>query len=114
MIISSGEKIHVIMRRMYEKQVQRHFLGVVVDAESAVVRAEGYVFIYESISGQYEKQADRRVTILDLSESGYIVNILPSSLDLDDLRYELVDRDHTALVDGKGFELDINEFGSNR
>ena len=114
MIIGTGEKIHVIMRRMYEKQVQRHFLGTVLEAEGAVVRAQGHVFIYENISGKYEKKDDQRTTILDLSESGYIVNVLPEAVHLQDLRYEVVDRDHTALIDGKGFELDINEFGANR
>ena len=114
MIIGINEKIHVIMRRTYEKQVQRHFLGIVLEAEGPVVRAQGHVFVFDGITGRYEKKDDRRTTISDLSGSGYIVNVLPESVELGDLRYAVVNQDYTALVDGKGFELDINEFGSNR
>jgi len=114
MIIGIGEKIHVMRRRVYEKQVQRHFLGIVMEAEGAVVRAQGHAFIFDGISGRYEKKDNQRTTICDLAGSGYIVNVLPEAVQLQDLRYEVVDRDYTALVDGKSFELDINEFGSNR
>ncbi|MGD8340955.1 MAG: hypothetical protein PVH89_09240 [Gammaproteobacteria bacterium] len=40
--------------------------------------------------------------------------MLPESVQLDDLRYEVVNGEYTVLVDGRGFELDIDEFGSNR
>jgi hypothetical protein len=60
------------------------------------------------------KKAEPRTTILDVSESGYVVNILPRSVSLSDLRYETVDREFLAVVDGKGFALDVNEFGAKR
>jgi hypothetical protein len=114
LIIEKGEKIHVVMRRIFESQVQRHFAGAVGEVEGAIVRAVGYVFIYDLMKAQYTKKAEMRTTILDLSQSGYIVNVLPTSVVINDLRYETVNREYLAVVDGKGFSLDVNEFGSKR
>jgi hypothetical protein len=114
MLVSQGEKFHVVMRRAYEGQVRRHFIGQADAVTDAVVRATGYVFIYEDIDAQYIKKETPRTTILDLAESGYIVNFIPQSVNIDDLRYEIVDQKFLVVTDGKGFILDINEFGPNR
>ncbi|MGB5490165.1 MAG: hypothetical protein WBM76_04995 [Woeseiaceae bacterium] len=114
MIIIPGEKFHVVMRRNYENQVQRHFIGAADVVEGSVVRASGYAFIYDEMKAQYIKKPVKRTTILDLSESGYIVNLIPSTIDIDELRYETIDRTFLAISDGKGYLLDINEFGTKR
>jgi hypothetical protein len=114
MIIGKGEKIHVMMRRMFEGQVRRHLAGEVLQAEGSVVRVRGFVFIYDETKAQYVKKANERTTILDLSESGYIVNVLPESVIVGELRYETIDRTFLVVVDGRGFSLDINEFGVKR
>ena len=77
MIISEGEKFHVVMRRMYEGQLQRHFVGRADAVAGAVVRATGYVFIYDETKARYIKKDSQRTTLFDLSESGYIVNFIP-------------------------------------
>ena len=102
------------MRRMYDGQLQRHFAGQVEAADGAVVRATGYIFIYDDDKAQYIKKTAKRTTILNLAESGYIVNFIPSTVNLDDLRYEVIDRTFLAFTDGKNFVLDINEFNTRR
>ena len=114
MIIIPGEKFHIVMRRNYESQVQRHFIGAADVVEGSVVRASGYAFIYDETKAQYIKKPVKRTTILDLAESGYIVNLLPSTVDIDELKYETIDRTFLAISDGKGYLLDINEFGIKR
>ena len=44
MIVSKGEKVHVIMRRFFDEAVRRHFVGEIKEADGAIVRLEGYVF----------------------------------------------------------------------
>lgn len=66
MIITQGEKFHVVMRRTYENQVRRHFIGQVDVAVDAVVRATGYVFIYDESKAQYIKNAAQRTTVMNL------------------------------------------------
>lgn len=114
MIIEVDEKFHVVMRRHYENQVQRHFIGKVDAVMGAIVRATGYAFIYDEMKAQYLKKDVPRTTIMNLAESGYIVNILPPTVDIDDLRYETIDRNFLALTDGKDYRLDINEFSTRR
>ena len=114
MLIETGEKIHVIMRRTFESQVRRHIAGEVVAASGAEVRVTGYVFVYDEKSAQYVRKSPMRTTILDLSSSGYIVNVLPESIDLEAVRYETIDRAELFFTDGKGFRLNINEFGIRR
>jgi len=114
MIIKQGEKFHIVMRRNYEAQIQRHFVGAADEVDGAIVRSTGYVFIYDEMKAQYIKKKTPRTTILDLSESGYIVNIIPSDVVIDELRYATIDRAYLALTDGTGFELDINEYGLKR
>ncbi|MDH3338135.1 MAG: hypothetical protein OER22_04025 [Gammaproteobacteria bacterium] len=114
MVVDQGEKFHVIMRRNYEGQVKRHFIGQADAVTGAVVRATGYVFIYDEMKAQYIKKKSKRTTIMDLAGSGYIVNFMPQSVDIENLRYETIDRTFLAVTDGKDFLLDINEFGTKR
>ena len=102
------------MRRNYEAQIQRHFIGKADVVEGSIVRATGYAFIYDTVKVQYVKKKAPRTTILDLAESGYIVNLIPASVNLDDLKYETIDRSFLTLTDGKGYTLDINEFSTRR
>ena len=113
-MISPGEKIHVIYRRLFETEVRRHFIGEVVEREGSVVRMQGTVAIFDTSKNQYIKKPEKRSTLFNLSESGYIVNIIPSSTELSELQYLTNPRGHLVLSDGKEFSLDINEFGSNR
>lgn len=114
MIVNVDEKFHVVMRRHYENQVQRHFIGKVDAVMGAIVRATGYAFIYDEMKAQYVKKDVPRTTIMNLAESGYIVNVIPPSVNIDDLAYETIDRKFLALTDGKDYRLDINEFSTRR
>jgi len=113
-LINVDEKFHVVMRRHYENQVQRHFIAKVDAVMGAIVRATGYAFIYDDTKAQYIKKDVPRTTIMNLAESGYIANIIPPSVDIDELRYEMIDRKFLALTDGKDYRLDINEFNTRR
>lgn len=114
MLIEPGEKIHVIMRRTFESQVRRHLAGEVIAVSGAAVRVTGYVFIYDDRAARYVRKNSKRTTILDLGSSGYIVNIIPPSVDLESVRYETIDREELFFTDGKDYRLNINEFGPRR
>lgn len=112
MAVSKGEKVHVVIRRLFDDAVRRHFAGEIKEAEGPVVRLEGYAFIYEEVTIQYVRKPGRRTTIIDLSESGYIANIIPADVDIDALSYQYVTGGNLVVTDGKNFSLDINEFGA--
>ena len=111
MVIEKGNKVHVIYRALYDSSTRRHFLGEVVAAEGALCRLEGYVFVLDPESDLYKKKPEKRITIIDLAESGYIVNVLDQNVVLADVAYKYLENIGRVATDGKGFVLDINEFG---
>jgi hypothetical protein len=53
MVLKVGEKIHVIVRRRWEDDLRRHFVGEVTEATENVARAKGYVFVFHSGTNEY-------------------------------------------------------------
>tara|TARA_R110002073_G_scaffold189837_1_gene348700 strand:- start:146 stop:394 length:249 start_codon:yes stop_codon:yes gene_type:complete len=75
MVIEVGGKLHIMYRSLYEKSTRRHFIGSVVAAKDSLCRIEGFVFIYDERKTEFVRKPELRTTIIDLAESGYIVNI---------------------------------------
>lgn len=114
MLIEIGEKAHIVTRRLFDENIRRHFVGEVVAVDGVVARMEGYTFIYDAKKNQYLKAPEKQISIYDLSESGYVVNIISKDVDIEKLEYKTVDRVHLVITDGELFSLGIHEFGVNR
>lgn len=114
MIIKTGEKLHVITRRLFDGDVRRHFSGVVTEVEGALVRLEGYVFVFEGGTNSWIKRPEKRTRILSVGDSGHIVKVMPQNVDLEALTYKLSPAKHMCVTDEKEYWLDINEFGAQR
>lgn len=112
MIIAKGEKVHFTYRALYENSTRRHFLGEVVAADGAVCRLLGYAFVYYPKVGTFQRKPETRTTIVDLAESGYIVNVISPDVDLNSVVYRYERGIGLIATDDKGFELNINEFGT--
>jgi hypothetical protein len=108
-VINNGEIVHVLHR--FEKEVKRHFIGEVEGIEPGVVRVSGYVFVVDDPhTHQFVKRPDRRVKLVPLTDGELLINVLPASVNLEDLRYE--DRNHRLyLTDGKKWQMDLKEYG---
>ena len=110
-ILSSGEKIHVMHRRRFEKDVRRHFVGEVESYEQGVARASGYVFVIDDLSKHlFVKRPDRRTKLISIMSGDVIVNIIPETVDLQQVAYELKDRS-LVVTDGSAWSMDVKEFG---
>lgn len=114
MLIEIGEKVHIVTRRLFDESIRRHFVGEVVAADGVVARMEGYTFIYDAKKNQYIKAPGKQISIYDLSESAYIVNVISKEVDIEKLIYKTIDRVHLVITDEKSFSLGIHEFGINR
>ncbi len=112
MIIEVGEKIHVIYRALYDNSIRRHFLGEVKAAEGPACRLEGFVFVYDQKTTQFVRKPEKRVTIIDATQSGYIVNIIDREVNLDNVIYKYAQGVGLIATDNKSFSLNINEFGA--
>lgn len=110
MIVATGEKLHVMTRPLFERDVRRHFVGEVVAGNDALVRLRGYVFVYEPERGQFIRRSDPRVRILNLADPLQIVKVLPVQVVIEDLVYRLEGDGSLVVTDGRQFKMDINEF----
>jgi reverse gyrase len=110
-ILSPGEKIHVIHRRQFEKDARRHFVGEVESYEHGIARASGYVFVVDDLNKHmFVKRPDRRTKLIPISSGEVIVNVIPESVDVERVHYELKDR-ALHVTDGKSWRIDVKEFG---
>jgi hypothetical protein len=114
MLISEGEKIHVIARRNFDNDVRRHFVGEVRSVGAAAMRVEGYTFIFDQVNNYYIRQPDKRIRIIALADSGNIITVIPRDINLDALIYRHTQDNRVVMTDGSDYCLDINEFGPNR
>ncbi len=114
MIFEPGEKIHVIIRRLFEMDVRRHFIGEIVGASESVVKVKGYVIVLNSATNQYELNTDTRVRIVSLIDARNIINVIPRDAKIEDAKYVLTNEKRLVVTDGETFTLDINEFSTTR
>jgi hypothetical protein len=112
MIVEISEKVHVTCRALYENSSRRHFLGEVQAAAGAICRLEGFVFVYDQKSTMFIRRAEKRTTIIDLAESGYVVNFIDPEVILDNISYKYLQGIGLVATDGQAFSLNINEFGA--
>ncbi|HQU89238.1 MAG TPA: hypothetical protein PK620_10095 [Denitromonas sp.] len=112
MVVEVGEKVHVVYRALYESAIRRHFLGEVVAVDRGLCRLEGFAFVYDAKATVFLKRAERRFTIVDLGDSGYVVNLIESRVDIDAVTYKYLSNIGLVATDGKSFVLNINEFGA--
>ena len=112
MILQKGEKLHVVTRRLFETDLKRHFAGEVVDVSETVVRLSGYAFIFDAWANMYTKRPEKRERIVPLGDSGFILTLIPSEVDLEKLQYAMSKDNRLIMTDGKDFSLDIHEFGA--
>lgn len=110
MIVDKGEKVHIVYRALYEHSNRRHFLGEVLTADGSVCRLKGFVFVYDKNAATFMRKPEPRVTIIDLAESGYVVNIVDPGVNLEQVVYRYLEGVGLTATDGKDFALNINEF----
>ena len=110
-LLSPGEKIHVMHRRRFEKDVRRHFVGLVEAYEQGTARTCGYVFVIDDLSKHlFVKRPDRRTKLVPVASGDVIVNVIPETVDLERVAYQLKDRT-LWVTDGSGWRMDLKEFG---
>lgn len=112
-VVRIGEKLHVMARRLFEEDIRRHFAGEVTAVSGALVELRGFTFILDGGTNEFRRLSGERRRIFTVGDAGYVVNKIPSGVNLEALSYRVVDR-QTVITDGASFSLPINEFGAAR
>jgi hypothetical protein len=109
MILRSGEKIHVIHRRYYDKDQHRHFIGFVEAYEAGVARVIGHVYTVDAVKFQYVRRPETRTRIISVIGGDLLINVIPDSVDLDKITYKQ-EKKGVRVSDGSTWHLDLSEF----
>ena len=111
-MLEKGQKIHVITRRTFADDLMRHFVGEVIKCNEHTALAQGYAFVFMFGSGKFVRKPRMRQRVFGLTDSGFIITVIPSEVNLDEVVYETVDS-QMVITDNKSFKLDIQEFAIN-
>ena len=114
MILEPGDKLHIIIRRNFEADLRRHFIGEVVSAVECAATVKGHAVVFNSVTNHYELKSDTRTRIVSLTDASNIINIIPRNTNIEKVKYALSADKRLIITDGESFTLDINEFGVNR
>ncbi len=114
MIVDQGDKIHIVLRRHFDNEIRRHFVGEVAESNDSIVRAEGYVFVFDDNRNEYRKHMDLVTRIISLSDAGNIITMLPREASLQQTEYIHMVDGRLAATDKKTFKLFITEDSHNR
>jgi len=108
-VLSLGEKIHVVHRRLLEKEPHRHFVGTVLAVDNSVARVSGYVFTVDHVKFQFIRRPELRTRLISLISGDVLVNILPPQVDVEKITY-LQEAKAVRVTDGSDWHLDLSEF----
>jgi hypothetical protein len=109
MVLKQGEKVHVIHRRLYEKDHHRHFIGVVDDYDQGVARVTGHVYTVDTVKFAFMKRPEVRTRLLSIVSGEVLVNIIPAKVNLEKITYKQ-ERKAVRVSDGSDWHLDLSEF----
>ncbi len=113
-MLSNGEIVLVITRRLFEGDLRRHFVGKIQNVSGAIIRVQGYVFVFDDSSKEFVRREDQRIRIFSLIDAGIVVNVLPPDINVSEMHYA-IDRDNQRiLTDGKSFKMNVSEFTLSR
>ena len=111
-VISVGEKLHIMTRRLFEADIRRHFAGEVTAVAADLIEVTGYTFIFNAGTTNYVKLPELRTRVFSPGQAGLIVNKIPRDVVVSNLDYRHINR-RLTFTDGKSFALDVNEFGAS-
>jgi len=112
-LLEPGEKVHVIERRVFDGDVRRHFVGEVEAATDSAVRAVGFTFVLNPMTGNFDRREPARTRIVPLGAAGVVVYVIPRQIDVKAVRYEWA-AGNRLVVRAPGWEVFLDEFATAR
>jgi hypothetical protein len=110
MIVTPGEKLHVITRPLFERDVRRHFVGEVVAANDLAARVQGYAFVFEPQHSRFARRPELRTRIVSFGDGLSVIKVIAPEVAIDQLVYRLGPDGTLVMTDGRHFSMDLHEY----
>lgn len=108
-MLEQGEKLLIVHRRLFEKDIPRFFVGEVLAYEQGIAKVKGHTFVKDLFSGSMKKKPDLRTKVVSIVSGTFIVYQLPVTARLDSMRFSLDQDGGLVLTDEGGFSMDVSE-----
>ena len=109
MLIDEGDKILASVRRLYEAEYPRFFIGVVEAASETVVRVLGWVYIWDPYRNAVVQREGRRTKLIPFSSPHFIVHSLDRDTNLETLAFKADTNGRIWLTDGERPIMELAE-----
>lgn len=113
MVLSKGEKLLIIRRRLFEKDMRRHFVGEIEEVSAELIRIKGYGFVFDETVNDFKRRSKLQINIFSLVDAGNSIIVLPEEVDIETIRYSVNEKGQRIITDGKSYNLQVSEFGVN-
>ena len=113
-MLSKGEKVFVITRRLFEGDRIRLFVGEVQAAVDMAMKVRGYVFVHDDFTNEIVRREDIRTRIISLVDAINIIMVIPKEVTLENVQYEINNMNERVITDKDSFSLNLNEFGASK
>jgi hypothetical protein len=108
-ILDAGDKIHIIHRQLFDRDVQRHFVGIVETCEGSLAKVKGYLFARDTQSNQFVRHdQEARTRIVALNSDMLIINVLPPHVDTEKITYKRHVGQEVTVTDGSDWHLELS------
>ena len=113
-MLSKGEKVFIITRRLFEGDRIRLFVGEVQAAVDTAMKVRGYVFVHDDFTNEIVRREDIRTRIISLVDAINIIMVIPKEVTLENVQYEINNMNERVITDKDAFSLNLNEFGASK
>ncbi len=108
MVLTTGSKVLIVHRRLFEADHPRYFVGQIDGYENGIAKVTGYTFAYDVLDGHFDRKSDRRTKIFSLTSGSVFCYELPRETKIEAIVFEH-DRHYVYLTDKAGFKMDLSE-----
>ena len=109
MLLDEGDKILASVRRLYEAEYPRFFVGVVEAASETVARVLGSVYIWDPYRNAVVPREGRRCKLIHFASPTFIVHALDRATDLDAISFKADTNGRIWLTEGDRPIMEIAE-----
>ena len=109
MLIDEGDKILASVRRLYEAEYPRFFVGVVEAATETVVRVVGSVYIWDPYRNAVVQREGQRRKLIPFSSPHFIVHCLARDMNLEAVAFKADTNGRIWLTDGDTPVMELAE-----
>ena len=107
-IIDCGDRLLVVTRRLFPRDVPLHFVGIVDRVTQNALLIHGYAFVLDE--GKFVRSRGQRSRVFPI-DNQVILAVLPDNVEVGRVHFQNGDDGEMYVTDGLQFKIDVREFG---